>query len=85
MRKRQKDSARAKFAARLGASPDGPLKYLDWSCSRLRAEADRRKLRRPKKVDGSTLAHLLLTDDEQSSRNKKKPKAEAPAPAAEVS
>merc|ERR1719262_1220105 len=65
VRKQRKETARTRFAQRLGVSPDGKLRYLDWSFSALKGEADKRKLKRPKLVDGATLAHLLLDDDER--------------------
>ena len=65
-RAKAKAQSRAKFAQRLGVSAEGTVRYLDWSCSKLRAEVDRRGLKRPKQVDASTLAHLLLKDDERN-------------------
>merc|ERR1712147_186754 len=51
VRKQRKETARSRFAQRLGVSPDGKLRYLDWSFSALKGEADKRKLKRPKLVD----------------------------------
>ena len=73
VRKQRKETARSRFAQRLGCSPDGKLRYLDWSFSALKGEADKRKLKRPKLVDGATLAHLLRDDDERQAKRKKKP------------
>ena len=47
----------SRFAQRLGVSPDGKLRYLDWSFSAWTGEADKRKLKRTGKlVDGATRA-----------------------------
>ena len=78
VKKQRKETARTRFATRLGVALDGKLRYLDWSFSALKGEADKRKLKRSKLVDGATLAHLLLDDDERQAKRKKKI-VEAPA------
>ena len=70
VRKQRKETARTRFAQRLGCSPDGKLRYLDWSFSALKGEADKRKLKRPKLVDGATLACLLYTSPSPRDRQK---------------
>ena len=42
VRKQRKETARTRFAQRLGCSPDGKLRYLDWSFSALKGEAQMR-------------------------------------------
>jgi curved DNA-binding protein CbpA len=72
VKKQRKETARTRFATRLGVAPDGKLRYLDWSFSAFKGEADKRKLKRSKLGDGATLAHLLLDDDERQAMRKKK-------------